>query len=106
MLLDFQDEKLKQLYEGEKISNKNYRFPKPLIKQYIKTIEWLLNTQRIEQLAQIKALRYEKLKGNLKGKSSVSINMQYRLIFEEITDDADPPKIVLLRIEEISKHYE
>lgn len=106
MEIDFKVEQLKRLYQGEKVTDKKYRFPPQLISQYLKTIQKLRAAVRIEQLSQFNSLNYEKLKGNLKGKSSVRINKQYRLIFEEVLSDSDPPKVILLLIEEISKHYE
>lgn len=60
----------------------------------------------MEQLFQFAGLNYEKLKGNFAGYSSVRINNQYRLIFEEIGDNKEPFEIVLFQLEEISKHYE
>ena len=59
----------------------------------------------MEQLFQFHGLNYEKLKGNLAGYSSVRINKQYRLIFEEVSNTNEPFEIVLLKLEEISKHY-
>lgn len=78
----------------------------PFVKQYIKTVNKLRSVQKVEQLFQFAGLNYEKLKGNLKGFSSVRINQQYRIIFEEVANTAEPFEIVLFRLEEISKHYE
>lgn len=105
MDIEFKDEQLKRLYQGEKVTDKKYRFPSSLISQYLKTIQRLIAAAKIEQLYQFHGLNYERLRGGLKGKSSVRINDKYRLIFEEITDASDPPKVVLLVIEEISNHY-
>lgn len=105
MELIFKDLRLSDLYEGKKISDKNYRFDPALIKQYQKVITSLRAITHIEQLYQFHSLNYEKLKGNLKGKSSVRINKKYRLIFEEVLSSDDPPVISLLLIEEISNHY-
>ncbi len=84
----------------------NFVLNPSLIKQYIKTVNKLRSVQKVEQLFQFSGLNYEKLKGNLKGMSSVRINQQYRLIFEEVANIAAPFKIVLFSLEEISKHYE
>ncbi|MBL7867169.1 MAG: type II toxin-antitoxin system RelE/ParE family toxin [Flavobacterium lindanitolerans] len=106
MELIFKDLKLADLYEGRKISDKNYRFDSALVKQYQKVIIRLRAITHIEQLFQFHALNYEKLKGNLKGKSSVRINKKYRLIFEEVQSIDNPTEITILLIEEISNHYE
>lgn len=66
----------------------------------------LESVEKVEQLFQFKGLRYEKLKDDLKGFSSVRINDQYRLIFEEVTEEKEPFKVVLFKLEKISKHYE
>ena len=61
--------------------------------------------EKVEQLFQYAGLNYEKLKGNFKGYSSVRINNQYRLIFEEVAAKEEPFQIVLFNLEEISNHY-
>jgi len=106
MEINFKSQLLIDLYEGKNVSDKEFKSNKELVRQYIKTINKLTAAKTIEQLFQFAGLNYEKLKGNLKGKSSVRINKQYRLIFEEVTDDASPPKVILLNLVEISKHYQ
>lgn len=106
MEISFKTQLLADLYEGKKVKDKAFKSNPSLITQYIKTINKLRALQNIEQAFQYKTLRYEKLSGNLKGKSSVSVNMQYRIIFEEVASNAEPHEIILLEIEELSKHYE
>ncbi|UKJ07935.1 type II toxin-antitoxin system RelE/ParE family toxin [Solitalea lacus] len=106
MEISFKKQVLADLYEGKKITDKAYKSNPTLIKQYIKTIDKLKSLQNIEQAFQFKTLRYEKLTGNLRGKSSVSVNMQYRIIFEEVTANEEPFEIILLEIEELSNHYQ
>jgi proteic killer suppression protein len=77
-----------------------------LIKRYIKTVERLKSVTRIDQLHQYHGLGYEKLKRDRKGSSAVRVNDQYRLIFEEIKRDQEPFEVVLIALEELSKHYE
>lgn len=106
MEISFNDQLLIDLYEGNKITDKRFRSNPALIKQYIKAVKKLQSVEKVEQLFQYAGLNYEKLKGKLAGYSSVRINDQYRLIFEEIADTKEPFEIVLFRLEEISKHYE
>lgn len=106
MNIEFNNQLLIDLYEGNKVTDKQFRSNPALVKQYIKTVNRLKAVQKVEQLFQFAGLNYEKLKGNLKGNSSVRINNQYRLIFEEIASENEPFEIVLLKLEEISKHYE
>jgi toxin HigB-1 len=106
MEVSFNNKLLEDLYVGNKVTNKQFRGNPTLIKQYIKTVARLKSVDKIEQLFQYAGLNYEKLKGNLSKYSSVRINGQYRLIFEEIANTKEPFEIVLFQLEEISKHYE
>lgn len=104
--IEFKDPKLLQLFEGVKVTDKNYRYPEALLNQFRKTIRKLESASNINDLKSFNSLNYEKLKGNLKGKCSVRINKQYRLILEEIVNPVDKDSIEILAIQEISKHYE
>ncbi len=106
MEITFKNQTLVDLYEGRRVKEKEFYSNPSLIKQYIKTVNRLESVTKIEQLSQYNGLNYEKLKGNRKGHSSVRVNDQYRLIFEEISDDEEPFEVVLIAIEELSKHYE
>jgi proteic killer suppression protein len=106
MEIYFNSQLLINLYEGNKVTDKEFRSNPTLVKQYIKTVKKLQAVIKVEELYQFAGLNYEKLKGNLKGYSSVRINIQYRLIFEEIASDTAPVEIVLFKLEEISKHYQ
>ena len=106
MDISFNNQLLIDLYEGKKITDKQFRSNPALTKQYVKTVNKLKSVQKVEQLFQYVGLNYEKLKGNLKGYSSVRINNQYRLIFEEVASENEPFAIVLFKLEEISNHYE
>jgi proteic killer suppression protein len=106
MDISFNNQLLKDLYEGNKVTDRQFRSNPILIKQYIKTVNKLQSVIKVEQLFQFAGLNYEKLKGNRAGYSSVRINDQYRLIFEEIANSVQPFQIVLFQLEEISKHYE
>lgn len=105
MNISFNNRLLIDLYEGNKITHKQFRSNLNLVKQYIKTVNKLKSVEKVEQLFQYAGLNYEKLKGNFKGYSSVRINNQYRLIFEEVTGEEEPLQIVLFKLEEISNHY-
>lgn len=106
MDIKFDSQELADLYEGKKIKNPQFRSNPALAKQFKKAIDKLRVVTRIEQLYQFHGLNYEKLKGNRKGTSSVRINDQFRLLFEEVLNDVDPPVVTLLLLQEVSKHYE
>jgi proteic killer suppression protein len=106
MEIKFNNQLLIDLYEGNKVTDKEFRSNPTLIKQYVKTINKLKSVNKIEELFKFAGLNYEKLKGNRNGQSSVRVNKQYRIIFEEIKNERAPFEVVLLGIEELSKHYE
>lgn len=105
MEITFNDQELADLYEGKKVKNNFFRSNPPLVKQFIKAVNWLRSANKIEQLYQINSLNYEKLSGDWAGYSSVRINSKYRLIFKEILSDKEPFDVLLIAIKEISNHY-
>jgi proteic killer suppression protein len=64
MDISFNNQLLIDLYEGNKIKDRQFRSNPTLIKQYIKTVNKLKSVQKVEQLFQYAGLNYEKLKGN------------------------------------------
>jgi toxin HigB-1 len=104
MEVAFEEQYLADLYEGK--AKKPFLGNVALIKQYIKTVNKLKSIDRIEDLYQLKSLHYEKKKGDLAGISAVYVNMQYRLLFTEITNEDDNTIVVLIKLIELSKHYE
>jgi len=105
MNIIFTKQYLADLYEGNSKPYKQYKSNPQLIKQYVKTINKLKAINKIEDLYQLHSLRYEKKEGNLNGVSAVRINIQYRLLFNEVATDNEN-LIDLLEIQDISKHYE
>ena len=103
--LSFRKDYLKDLYEGKKVTDKRFKSNPQLVRQYVKTVGKLKSIEKIEQLYQIASLNYEALSGDRAGHSSVKINDQFRLIFEEIRSEEEPFEVVLLELEEISNHY-
>lgn len=51
------------------------------------------------------SLHYEHLHGNKEGLSSVRVNDQYRIEFQEDTEEGHSTATIV-NIEELSKHYE
>lgn len=66
MEIKFQKTYLEDLYQGNIKPYKEYKSNKPLVAQYVKTINKLKSITHKEQFFQLKALRYEKLTGDLK----------------------------------------
>ena len=106
MEIKFQKTYLEDLQQGNTKPYKEYKSNRQLVAQYVKTVNKLKSITHKEQLFQLKALRYEKLSGNLKGLCSVAVNMQYRIIFKEVASASNELIIDILEIEDLSKHYE
>ena len=105
MIIEFNDNALKELYLYGSTTDRVYKkLSKEVVKQYIKTVNYIKSVQRIEDLFFIKSLHYEKRKGDLKGSEAVWINNQYRLLFN--SSQGDNGIVVNVIIDKISKHYE
>lgn len=105
MEIVFLSQELEDFYNDKRVKSKHLKSNPQLGKQYRKTIDTLRMLKNIEEIYILNSLNYERLKGNLLGKSSVRINQQYRLIFTEIEDE-ETLEINVLGIEEISNHYQ
>lgn len=81
MLIEFDKEYLRELFEQGRTSDKKYRYQPEIVKGYKKCVMYLKWANNIEQLYPIHSLNYEILQGDKKGISSVRINLQYRLEF-------------------------
>jgi toxin HigB-1 len=101
----FQNQILADLFEGKKVNDKRFKSNPTLVKQYVKTVNKLSAVSRIEDLYVLTSLNYEKLSGDREGQSSVRINDQFRLIFEEFLSDNEPFQVIMFALEEISNHY-
>lgn len=105
MIIEFDDPSLEELYSSGVTNNHSYRkLSKEIIKQYVKTINYLRSARRIEDLYLFKSLHYEKKKGDLKGSEAVWINNQYRLLFSSSPDENGI--VIKITIKKITKHYE
>ena len=70
----FAKNNLKDLYMEGKSSEKKHRFQKDIIKRYRNAVDKIAEAIKPEDLMQINSLRYEKLKGNKYGLSSVRVS--------------------------------
>lgn len=104
MLIEFDKEYLRELFETGYTSDKKHRYQPEIIKGYIKCIMFLKRANCVEQLYPIHSLNYEVLKGNKKGISSVRINKQYRLEFT-VRDVMNEQIVTVCCLLDISNHY-
>ncbi len=99
MQIQFKTNKLRKQYENAKEAEKAYE--KKVARKYIERINIIQQAQNIDELKAISTLRCHALKGNRKGQWAINLTEFYRLIF---TLKGGTMEIV--RIDEISKHYE
>jgi proteic killer suppression protein len=106
MIVEFEKEYLRELYETGKTTDKKHRFQPQVVNGYLKCVRALHRALRIEDLFLIKSLNYKKLKGDKKGLSSIRINDQYRLEFREIVNPNNILEIEICSLTDITNHYE
>lgn len=105
MIIEFEQEYLRELYEEGKASGKKHRFQPQVIKQYKKAIERLEIADKIEDLYHVGSLNYEKLSGDKKGLESVRVNDQYRIEFKSRKEGEEPQILTICSIIDLSNHY-
>ena len=94
---------LADLYTTGK-DNKKHRYPPQIIRKYIKVVDLMISVVDVEKLRQYNSLNYEKLVGDKKGLSSVRVNDQYRIEFEE-TVVGEETIATIVNITDLSNHY-
>ncbi len=102
MIIAFNNPYLQKIYEGKQGTGKP-KYSTDVILKFKKTVLMLQNTESIKELRKFRGLNFEALKGDLKGYSSVRIDLQYRLISR-----VEKNSIVLtdiLIIEDLTNHY-
>jgi len=105
VIIEFEKDYLRELYEEGKTKSKKYRFQPSEINQYKKAIDILRAVICVEDLYVFKSLNYEKLSGDKRGIESVRLNIQYRIEFTSKTTDYEPKKLTICSIIRISNHY-
>lgn len=104
MIVTFEYDYLKTLYEEGRSYDKKHRYQPDIIRRYQKAINFLKGSSSIENLKSIRSLNYEILKGSKAGISSVCVNDQYRVEFT-VTKNTDQPILTICNIIELSNHY-
>ena len=105
MIITFEKEYLRELYEKEKTTDKKYRFQPSIVSKYIRCIDLLIGAPNLEALYKFNSLNYEVLKGNKKGISSIRVNDQYRIEFISTNLKETETIVTVCSINELSKHY-
>jgi proteic killer suppression protein len=84
MIRSFKDKKTRELY----LTGRSKEFPAPVCKVGLRKLDYLNAATRLEDLMAPPGNRLEPLKGKYKGKYSIRINEQYRIVFRFVDSDA------------------
>lgn len=104
MVITFEEDYLRELYEEGTTRDKKHRYQPHIIKGYQRRVDMLAAAPRPETLYQFSSLNFEALRGEKSGRYSVRVNDQYRV---EVTleEDGDAQMITICNIVELSNHY-
>lgn len=103
MEINFNETYLRDLYTTGK-ADKKHRYQPEIVRKYIRVIDLMRDEDNVQGLAKYNSLHYEKLLGDKLGLSSVRVNDQYRIEFEEETEDGKNIATIC-NITELSNHY-
>lgn len=105
MIVTFEEDYLKSLYEKGETNIKKLRFQPDIVKRYKRCIDYLIAAPTKETLFMFNSLNFEALKGNKAGLFSIRVNRQYRIEFS-IAENCDQPILTVCNIVELSNHYD
>ena len=99
----FKQEYLWSLYTtGD--ADKKHRFQPQIIRKYIRIVSLMMELNDTTELSRYNSLNYEQLRGDKEGLSSVRVNDQYRIEFEEHIKNGEM-LATICNITELSNHY-
>lgn len=99
MVVTFEEEYLRELFEYGRCSDKRHRFQPQIIRVYQRRVEQLLAAPNPETLYQLHSLLFEALHGDREGRFSVRVNIQYLVEFT-LTADSETPLLTICNIVE------
>ena len=100
----FEKDYLERLYKKGDSGEKKHRFQPQVVKKYIQIVDLMIDSPNVLSLSKYNSLRYEKLVGDKNGLSSVRVNDQYRIEFEEIIINNETIATIV-NITDLSNHY-
>lgn len=103
MIVTFAEDYLCELYSSGK-SDKKHRFQPQIVRKYIRVIDLMISEENVQGLWKYNSLNYERLEGDKQGLSSVRVNDQYRIEFEEKLEDGQTIATIC-NITDLSNHY-
>ncbi len=90
MIKSFSDKHTEIFY----VRGKSKKFPSSIIKTARRKLDYLQNAYELDDLRSPPGNRLEALQGALKGKYSIRINDQYRIVFQFVGHDAYEVQII------------
>ena len=105
MEIIFNEKYLQEMYlTGQ--TDKKYRYQPQVVRKYIRVIDIMIDAPDVQGLLRYNynSLNYEKLKGDKAGLSSVRVNDQYRIEFEEQVREGETIATIC-NITDLSNHY-
>lgn len=104
MEITFEKDYLQEMYKTGKSTDKKHRYQPEIIRKYIRIINIMIDVEDTNQLRKFNSLNYERLKGDKFGLSSVRVNDQYRIEFEEKIIE-NRTVATICNITDLSNHY-
>ena len=104
MIVTFEEDYLRELYEDGQASDKKHRFQPQIIKKYTRVVNLMKAETNVIGLTKYGSLHYEHLHGDKEGLSSVRVNDQYRIEFREIIE-GEKTIAEMVSLTELSNHY-
>ena len=104
MIVTFEEDYLRELYEDGQASDKKHRFQPQIIKKYTRVVDLMMAEPNVMGLTKYGRLHYEHLHGDKEGLSSVKVHDQYRIEFREILE-GDNTIAEMVSLTELSNHY-
>ena len=104
MIVTFNQTYLQELYLNGKANDKKHRFQPQVVAKYVKVVNLMKQQENVLGLTKYGSLHYEKLHGDKKGLSSVRVNDQYRIEFNEAMEEGKQIATIC-NITELSNHY-
>jgi len=89
MIVTFGDKDTEKLF----ITGKSRRFPSTIIKVVLRKLDYLNRAKTLQDLEVPPGNRLEALKGTLKGKYSIRINDQFRIVFKFASGEASEVEV-------------
>jgi proteic killer suppression protein len=101
MVVKIENSQLVAIYQG--IEKGKSKYEESVKKRFRKTILMLQNAESITEIRKFRGLNFEALKGNLKGKYSVRVDIKYRIILRIEKDKILVEDILV--VEDLTNHY-